>query len=169
MKGMKKILVVFSLIHSLLVPSLLSAVEVASRLTDREIIERLTRMEEGLKGVENSLRAEIRAVEQSLRAEIRANAEAIKQLRADLNTQFDRLIRLMLGILAAFATMVTATIGFALWDRRTMIRPFETKVREIEEEISQNRQKLHALLETLRTLSQTDEQVSEVLRRFHLL
>ena len=158
MKGMKRILVVFSLIHSLLVPSLLSAVEVAPRLTDREIIERLTRMEEGLKGVENSLRAEIRA-----------NAEAIKQLRADLNTQFDRLIRLMLGILAAFATMVTATIGFALWDRRTMIRPFETKVREIEEEISQNRQKLHALLETLRTLSQTDEQVSEVLRRFHLL
>ena len=60
-------------------------------------------------------------------------------------------------------------IGFALWDRRTMVRPFESKVKEIEEELSRNRQRLHALLEALRSLGQTDEKVAEVLRQFQLL
>jgi hypothetical protein len=31
--------------------------------------------------------------------------------------------------------MFAATIAFALWDRRTMIKPFETKIIEIESEI----------------------------------
>ena len=76
---------------------------------------------------------------------------------------------LMLGIVGAFAAIVAATISFALWDRRTMIRPFEDKVKVIEEELTQNRQRLHALLEALRALSQSNENVAEVLRRFGLL
>ncbi|MBI4489791.1 MAG: hypothetical protein HY694_11950 [Deltaproteobacteria bacterium] len=145
---------VLALVLILFFPSLVASIETAPRITDREIIERLTRLEEGL----NALRAEI------------------KQLREDMNTQFgrvdaqfDRLVRIMLGILAAFAALVATTIGFAVWDRRTMIRPFESKVGGIEEEISQNRQSLEALLGALRALSQSDEKVAEVLRRFHLL
>jgi len=38
-------------------------------------------------------------------------------------------------IIAVFGTMFAATIAFALWDRRTMIKPFETKIIEIESEI----------------------------------
>jgi hypothetical protein len=38
-------------------------------------------------------------------------------------------------LMALFGTMFAATIAFALWDRRTMIKPFETKVIEIESEI----------------------------------
>ena len=38
-------------------------------------------------------------------------------------------------IIALFGTMFAATIAFALWDRRTMIKPFETKIIEIESEI----------------------------------
>ncbi len=38
-------------------------------------------------------------------------------------------------IMALFGTMFAATIAFALWDRRTMIKPFEMKVIEIESEI----------------------------------
>src|ERR1035437_5981033 len=49
----------------------------------------------------------------------------IDELRSDMNIRFGWLIGL-------FTAMTVATIGFALWDRRTMIRPFETKVREIE-------------------------------------
>ena len=86
-----------------------------------------------------------------------------------MNVQFDRLHQLILGILGAFVALAGATIGFALWDRRTMIRPFESKVREIEEDISRDRQRLHALLEALRTLGQKDEKVAEVLRQFQLL
>jgi ABC-type multidrug transport system fused ATPase/permease subunit len=142
---------------ALSLPSYTLAIEIAPRITDREIIESLTKLEEGQ-----------RRIEQSLRAEIRANAEAIRQLREDMNAQFGRMFYLILGLVGAFAAIVATTIGFAIWDRRTMIRPFETKVREIEEEISQNRQRLHSLIEALRSLSQTDEKVAEVLRRFNL-
>jgi hypothetical protein len=38
-------------------------------------------------------------------------------------------------IIALFGSMFAATIAFALWDRRTMIKPFETKIIEIESEI----------------------------------
>ena len=76
---------------------------------------------------------------------------------------------LIIAIVSAFAAIVAATISFALWDRRTMIRPFESKVKLLEENIAGNRKKLHSLLEALRTLSKTDAKVAEVLRSFHLL
>jgi len=102
-------------------PSYTLAIEIAPRITDREIIESLTKLEEGQ-----------RRIEQSLRAEIRANAEAIRQLREDMNTQFGRIdtqfgrmFYLTLGLVGAFAAIVATTIGFAIWDRRTMIRPFD--------------------------------------------
>ena len=171
-----------TLLLVLLCPLGVVAVEVAPRISDREIIERLTTLEGGQKHLE---------------AKIEANADAIAQLRSDMHTQFDRiekqfdriekqfdriekqfdridaqfdrLFQLTLGILGAFAAIVAATIGFALWDRRTMIRPFESKVKEIEEDLTKNREHLHSLLEALRSLGQSDEKVAEVLRQFRLL
>ena len=168
-----------SLLALLIFPKESIAVEIAPRISDREIIERLTRLEEGQKYLETSLGAKIQA-----------NAEATLQLRNNMNEQFERvdtqfarvdtqferidaqfnrLFQLTLGILGAFAAIVAATIGFALWDRRTMLRPVESKVEIIETQLSQNRQQLHALLEALRSLGHTDEQVANVLQQFHLL
>jgi len=128
--------------------------ETAPHISDREIVERLTRLEEG----QGALR------------------EEVKQLREDMNkqfdradAQFDRIVNIMLGILGAFAAMCGSTIWFALWDRRTMIRPFEDKVKKIEDDVSENRNKLHTLLEAFRTLSKTDEKVANILKKFNLL
>jgi len=128
--------------------------ETAPHISDREIVERLTRLEEG----QGALR------------------EEIKQLREDMNkqfdrvdAQFDRIVNIMLGIFGAFAAMCGGTIWFALWDRRTMIRPFEDKVKKIEDDISENRNKLHTLLEAFKTLSKTDEKVANILKKFNLL
>src|SRR3990167_3066379 len=114
------------------------AIETAPHISDREIVERLTRVEEG----QSSIRAEI------------------KQLREDINKQFDRidkqfdrLVHIMLGIFGAFAALCGGTIWFALWDRRTMIRPFEDKVKKIEDDIAGNRTKLHTLIDAFKTLS----------------
>ena len=132
----------------------LFAVEAAPHISDREIVERLTRLEEG----QGALRGEI------------------KQLREDMNkqfdridAQFDRIVNIMLGIFGAFAAMCGGTIWFALWDRRTMIRPFEDKVKKIEDDISENRNKLHTLLEAFKALSKTDEKVANILKKFNLL
>ena len=128
--------------------------ETSPHTSDREIVERLTRLEEG----QGTLR------------------EEIKQLREDMNkqfdrvdAQFDRIVNIMLGIFGAFAAMCGSTIWFALWDRRTMIRPFEDKVKKIEDDVSENRNKLHTLLEAFKTLSKTDEKVANILKKFNLL
>ncbi|MEK6679862.1 MAG: hypothetical protein AABY39_10650 [Nitrospirota bacterium] len=102
---MKRIVVIAALITTLFIPSIVPAIERAERITDREIVERLTRLEEG---------------QNTLRVEIKANSDAIKHLRDDINSQFNRMA-------AIFTALVVAVIGFAIWDRRTMIRPFETK------------------------------------------
>ena len=148
--------------------SQLFAIETAPHISDREIVERLTLLEEG---------------QNTLRAEIRANADATRQLREDMikqfdrvdtqfdriDKQFDRLVHIMLGIFGAFAALCGGTIWFALWDRRTMIRPFEDKVKRIEDDIATNRNKLHTLIEAFISLSKTDEKVAGILKKFNLL
>jgi len=137
-----------------LFPALLSAVETAPRISDREIVERLTRVE-----------TEIQAVHES----IKQLREENRQLRTDMNAQFDRISNHMDVLLGVFAALTAATIGFAVWDRRTMTRPFETKIKSIEASLAGNTERLHALLEALRAAGKTDPNTAEVLRKFHLL
>ena len=144
----------WSIVALLLVPAPLWAVEAASALTDREIVERLTRLEAGQEGLRDAV--------QHLR-------EDLGQLRADLTAQFARQFQLTLALLGAFAALVAAIIGFALWDRRTMLRPFEQTVQSLQAAIGGNRGRLDALLAALRALGRRDPEVAGVLREFHLL
>ena len=158
------------------------AVEAAPALTDREIIERLTRLEEGQTAIRaemGQLRADMDKQVGQLRAEIgqlRADTdkqvsqlrEEMQQLRDDINAQFDRLYQLLLGLLGTFTALVLATIGFALWDRRTMLRPVEKRVTNLEEEIAGNRPRTAALLDALRPFSQRDPELAAVLKNFNL-
>ena len=182
------------LLLTLLCSGQVAAVETAPRIADREIIERLTKLEAGqahlaaaieahtaalnqlrtdmqtqgqqLRHDMNQLRQDMQAQNQQLRQDMQAQNQ---QLRQDMQAQFDRLYQLMLGLLGAFTALVVATIGFALWDRRTMVRPFEDKVKVIEAELGKNRERLHSLLEALRSLGQNNKQVADVLRQFQLL
>ncbi|MDW7998808.1 MAG: hypothetical protein RMI30_05070, partial [Thermodesulfovibrio sp.] len=61
------------------------------------------------------------------------------------------------------------TIGFAIWDRRTMIRPFEIKTKLIEDEIGIEKERLNLVIEAFRNLAKTDEKVAEILKRFNLM
>ncbi len=144
----------WSIVALLLMPAPLWAVEAAPALTDREIVERLTRLEAGQEGLRDAV--------QHLR-------EDLGQLREDLAAQFARQFQLTLALLGAFAALVAAIIGFALWDRRTMLRPFEQTVQSLQAAIGGNRGRLDALLAALRALGRRDPEVAGVLREFHLL
>ena len=138
----------------LVLPSPVWAVEPAPALSDREIAERLTRLEEGLKGVQ---------------ANIGLLRSDIGLLREDMNRQFDRQLQLTLALLGVFFALVAAIIGFAFWDRRTMIRPVERAVKSLEEEFATNRRHVQGLLEALRSLGQRNPEVATVLKQFNLL
>ena len=175
----------------LLLPSPARAVEAAPALTDREIAERLTRLEtrldEGLQGLRadiQQLRADMNQQNQQLREDMNRQNQQLRedmdqlredmnrqnqQLREDMNEQFARQFRLTVALLGAFTALVAAIIGFALWDRRTMLRPLERTVTGLTEDLSSNRQRLEALLDALRTLGQRNPEVAKVLKQFNLL
>ena len=92
-----------------------------------------------------------------------------QQLREDMDRQFARQFRLTLALLGAFSALVAAIIGFALWDRRTMLRPLERTVSSLAEDLSSNRRRMEALVDALRALGQRNPEVAGVLKQFNLL
>ncbi len=83
----------------------------------------------------------------------------------DMNKKFEMIINLIMAIVGAFAAIVAVAIGFAIWDRRTMTRPFEDKVKKLERDTD----KLNRLVEALKKLAKQDPRLAEVLRSFSLL
>ncbi|MDI6703105.1 MAG: hypothetical protein QME40_00235 [bacterium] len=50
----------------------------------------------------------------------------------EIDKRFEQIMSFMWILAVVFGGITVSTIGFAIWDRRTMIRPFETKVKGIE-------------------------------------
>ncbi|MBS3918211.1 MAG: hypothetical protein KG012_04930 [Deltaproteobacteria bacterium] len=123
--------------------------------------DRLIRLEVTLKEFKESVDRRFEGVDKRF--------EGVDKRFEAIEKRFDQMINLFIGIVASFTAIVAATIGFAIWDRRTMIRPFEFKVKAIEDEIADNRSKLHSLIEAFRSLSKTDSNVAEILKKFNLL
>ncbi|MFN3479326.1 MAG: hypothetical protein ACK415_02975 [Thermodesulfovibrionales bacterium] len=138
---MKK-LVLFMFItvaFSMLLPQPLLAAERNETLTNKEIIERLTRLEEGQK--------------------------AILQRFEDINKRFEDINRQLDRITAVFTALVIAVIGFAYWDRRTIIRKAkEETISHLERE-----GRFSDLINAMRELAKIDPKVAEILKRFDLL
>ncbi len=157
---MKSIAMALMLI--LIASSICSGVEPAPRITDREIVERLTKLEEGQKAI--------------LR-EMDNRFESIDNRFESIDKRFDQLINVLIAIISAFAGIVTVTIGFAIWDRRTMIRPFETKVRSMERHLEEvagraksfDEDKVNRILGAMKKLAVQNTEVADALRSFNLL
>ncbi len=127
------------------------------------------------KRIEN-LRLDINKKIDTLRADTNRRLEEfrfdtnkrIDELRSDTNKHLEFIQNLLIAMLGAFVSIVVITIGFALWDRRTMIRPFEDKVKIIEDDITKDKKKLQKLLEALKEYAQKDPRLAEILRSFSL-
>ena len=87
----------------------------------------------------------------------------------DMNKRFDSMLKIMLGIVAAFSSIVAVAIGFAIWDRRTMVRPFEVKIKTIEDEMLVDRRKLDGILEALKKYARNDKRLADLLKSLSLL
>ena len=57
--------------------------------------------------------------------QVNKHFEQVDKRFEEMNRHFEQMLDIMLGVVAAFASIVAVTIGFAIWDRRTMVRPFE--------------------------------------------
>jgi len=82
----------------------------------------------------------------------------------DMNKRFEDMINYLWMISAAFLGLVAVTIGFAIWDRKSMIKAAKD---EIIEEIKTK--KLKEFIYELRELSKKDKELAQILKSFHLL
>ena len=149
-------------------PNSLSAIETAPRITDREIIEALTRIEIR----QNNLEKEIVQLRVDMNEQFRKIDKQFDRIdkqfdRMDkqfdrMGKQFDRMVNIISAIVIAFFGIVAVTIGFALWDRRTMIRPFEAKIKELEQTDTK-------LINALKELAKDNKRLNEVLRNLGIL
>ena len=145
-------------------------VEVAPRITDREIVERLTRLEEGQKAILREMDKRFESMDRRF--------ESMDKRFESMDKRFDQLINVVIAIIFAFAGIVAVTIGFAIWDRRTMIRPFETKIKAMESQLSDvavrvakeyDAEKLNRLIGAMKKCAGSNKEIADALRSFNLL
>ena len=128
-------------------------------------------MDQRMNGIEkrmNRLEQRMDRFEQSFRADI---ARLEGSLRTDMNSQFDRLNNLLIGLCSIFGLLVVALFGFVLWDRRSMLRPLESNMRRLEGDLATKGSKsvLDATVIALRTWAQENQQLAAVLKRLNLM
>ena len=73
----------------------------------------------------------------------------------EVNKRFEQMMTFLWILSAVFVGIVAVTIAFALWDRRTMLKPVEDKINQ--------------LISLLKEIAKTDEKVAEALRKFGFL
>ena len=89
--------------------------------------------------------------------------EQIDKRFEQIDKRIGEIITFMWMLVVIFSSITAATIGFAIWDRRTMIRPFEERIKKIEEE------KIDRTISVLRLLAESDTRIAEALKRYNLL
>ena len=94
---------------------------------------------------------------------LKVKMEQIDKRFEQIDKRFGEIMTFMWMLVVIFSSITAATIGFAIWDRRTMIRPFEDRIKKIEEE------KIDKTLSVLRFLAESDGKIAEALRRYNLL
>ena len=103
-----------------------------------------------------------------LREDMNERFKQVDKRFEQVNRELDRLTSIMLGIFGGQIALVAAVIGFAWWDRRTVIRKakeetFEDMEREIRPE------KFRQLLNALRERANTDKELAKILKQYGLL
>ncbi len=97
-----------------------------------------------------------------MEAELKALSKSVDTRFEEVNRKIDMLFDFLWIITGIFTTITVATIGFAIWDRRTALKPFEDKIKKLED-------KDKAFLEALRSLAEEDKKVYEILRKYNML
>ena len=131
------------------------------RITDREIIERLTRLEEGQKAILREMDKRFESIDKRFES-IDKRFESIDKRFESIDKRFDQIINIFIGMVAAFAGIVAVTIGFAIWDRRTALRP----AIERADVIGKREEKLE---EAIKEYAKVEPKMAKVLRSLGLL
>ncbi len=98
--------------------------------------------------------------------------EQVDKRFEQVDNRFDDHLSYIGYMIGLFGTICAVIIGFTLWDRRSMIRPFETKMHEIDTELlklKNNKNTQLKIVSVLRELSKSNTKLAEILKWHKLL
>jgi len=161
---MKKVLICILLFH-LLFPVPCLAEKTGFTQQDRE---RLVRLEATLKVFMQQVDKRFEQVDKrftELREDMNKRFEQVDKRFEQVDKRFEQMINFLWMLVAIFTTLTGVVIGFAYWDRRTIIR----KARDEAIEVIEKEGRLRDLIRALRKLALEEKKVAAVLRSFGLL
>ncbi|MDW8096241.1 MAG: hypothetical protein RMI51_05510 [Aquificaceae bacterium] len=106
---------------------------------------------------------------ESLEKTLSIKIEGLEKRIIGLEREMNRLTDIMLAIFGGQFVLLAVSIGFALWDRRTTVRPFEDKLKEAEKRLLKTEEDSRKLIESLKKLAQKDPELREVLKEHGIL
>ncbi len=99
-----------------------------------------------------------------LRADMNARFHQIDKRFEQVDKRFAQMMNFLWILTGIFTTLTAAVIGFAYWDRRTIIR----KSREETVQYLENEGKLKVLIEVLKEKAKKDVEIRDILKQFNL-
>lgn len=103
--------------------------------------------------------------DRELLIELKVKVGEIDKRFEQVDKRFDQLTQFLYILAGIFTSLVVAVIGFAYWDRRTIIREARREAIEFIEKEGM----LRRVLDALKEFSREDKRLAEALRRFNLL
>lgn len=140
------------------------------RLEDRfnrfeeRIDNRLNRFEDRMDKEMVSIRADLNSQLASTRADLNSQ---LASTRAELSGHLNRMNNMLIGFLGLLAV----GLGLTMWDRRSVLKPIETEIRQIEADVADKGSKrmLESAVNALRAWGQEDQRMAAILKRLNLM
>ncbi len=104
-----------------------------------------------------------------MEAELKALSKNVDTRFEEVNRKIDMLFNFLWIITGVFTTITVATIGFAIWDRRTTLKPFEDRIKDLDKRLEKGEDMDKKFLDALRTLAQRDKELTELLKKYNML
>jgi hypothetical protein len=102
---------------------------------------------------------------EELREDMNKRFELMDKRFEAIDKRFEEQLTFLEIVTVAFSTIAAATIGFAIWDRRTFIsKAKEETLKELKTD-----EKMKEFITALRNLAERDKEVAKLLKQFHLL
>ena len=174
MSGVKRTVIVITLCILGGVTSPLNGQTNTPRTTQQLILDKLANIEARLLVVENTQKMILREMDKRFE-QVDKRFDQIDKQFGQVDNRFGDMMNFIVILAVIFASMTGLTIGFALWDRRTMIRPFESKVKEIETTIDKSHQTVDQVQKTndeliavLKDYAKKDRKFAEIIKGYNI-
>jgi len=94
--------------------------------------------------------------------------EQVDKRFEDVHKRLDLITRFMEILTAVFTAIAVATIGFAIWDRRTALKPVEQRIVEVSKVTEEEGKEIESLRKEVTRIAQEHEELKARLSRANL-